>query len=1014
NPFTFSLTSPTTMVANFAPDLVTNNVPKWWLAQYGLSTDNTGALADTDNDDLPNWREFALGTNPLQGDTDSDGYNDGLEVAWSSNPLSVSSYPRSQIVILGVPLPYGFASPLPYGTNYVPLYSTVTDIVPATVPSTSGARYQATGFTGSGSAPASGGTNIVSFTANTNSVITWNWQRQFFLGTSVLSNGTLLVVREVTNGNNVQLQTSPDGWWADGSVLTLTGEPAAYFHFDHWTGALSGTSNRVQLTMFQPQAVAAWFAPNIRTNGVPEWWLAQNQLPISDAGALADTDGDGLKNWEEFNAGSNPRLADTDSDGYTDDLEFVWHTNPSDSSSIPRVTLTVAGSPEIHGVAVPPYGATALPLFTVVTSSVPLIVNEGPGVRFANAGWSGTGDVPSTGSTNKVVFTATRNSSLTWNWQPQFAFVQATNLANSPSGVPANEAASLLPGAAQPQALFGSRVAIDGNTALVGSPLRTNLYAAAGTAFLYKRTNGNWVLDATLTPNDPSPYAYFGSAVALQGDFAVVGSYASSSRVSCDAYVFRRTGSGWVQEAKLVTNVPGDGWEMTSVSLDNGLLALGTVGDSGRGSMSGSVWLYRRNTSQWSYEMRLVADDGRPDQHFGAAVSVKGDRVLVGAPGDVGVNFSGAAYLFKRVGQSWGQQAKISNNSVAAYAEFGRAVSLDSTRGLIGAPYDEVNGVPVGAAYVYDLGSNSVTSQARLTPADAEPYQLFGASTALLGDQLLIGAPYANATGANEGVAVLFRRLGSAWIPFARMSSSAGQAFSAFGNAVALSDTTAFVGAPDRDIGAGRNAGAAYVFDATPLFIEGSTTWMANGTIAQTLQAVGTLNVSNSTFQFTGWSLDGVRQSHANGQPINPLTSILMSAPHLAVAGYVPANADVDNDGVPDWWEVYYFGSVAPGPDDDADGDGQKNRDEFLAGTHPRDPASALRVSGLVAAGPTNAFVLRWPSMAGKRYTVRCYREIGAPFTVLGTNILATPPMNVFSHPMANEPKGFYYIQLEP
>jgi hypothetical protein len=1013
-PFTFSLTSPTTLVANFLPDLVTNNVPKWWLAQYGLSADNAGALADTDNDGLPNWREFTLGTNPLQADTDNDGYNDGLEVVWASNPLNISSIPQAQIVVLGAPLPYGSATPLPYGTNYVPLFSAVVDSVPATIPATNGMRYLASGFSGSGSAPASGATNGVNFIANTNSVLTWNWQRQFFLSSAVISNGTLIVVREITNGANVQLQTSPDNWWADGSVLTLTAQPAPYFHFDHWSGAVGGISNRVQLTLSQPQSVTAWFAQNILTNGVPEWWLAQYHLPLSDAGALADTDGDGLKNWEEFVAGSDPTLTDTDGDGYSDAQEFVSHTNPADSNSIPRVTLVVAGLPDTHGVAVPAYGTNSVPFLTVVTSSVPLIVNEGPGVRFVNAGWTGTGDVPSNGASNTVVFMATRNSSLTWKWQPQFAFVQATNFGGSSYGVPANEAASLLPGNAQPQAGFGSRVAIDGNTVLVASPLRTNVFAAAGVASIYKRTNGIWLLEATLTPNDPSAYAYFGSAVALQGDVAVIGSYGNSSRSSCDAYVFRRAAGGWVLEAKLVTNITGDGWELTSVALDNGLLAIGAVGDSSRASMSGSVWLYRRNISQWAYETRLTPDDARPDQHFGAAVSVKGDRVLVGAPGDSSVNFSGAAYLFRRLGQSWGQQAKLINNNAAADAEFGRAVSLDSTRGLVGAPYDELNGVPVGAAYIYDISSNSVAFQAKLSPLDPEPFQLFGAATALRGDQLLIGAPYANANTANAGLAVLYRRLGSAWIPFARMNPSAGQAFSAFGNVVALSDTTAFVGAPDRDIGGTRNAGAAYLFDATPLFIEGSTAWMASGSVTQTIQAVSTINASNTVFQFTGWALDGVRQAHQDGQPVNPLTSITMAAPHLAVAGYLPANADVDNDGMPDWWETYYFGSVARGPDEDADGDGQKNRDEFMAGTNPNDPASSLRLSAIIAPAPANALVLRWPSIPGKRYSVRCTREMGSPFLVLATNILATPPLNTFAHPIGNDSRGFYYIQLEP
>jgi len=56
---------------------------------------------------------------------------------------------------------------------------------------------------------------------------------------------------------------------------------------------------------------------------------------------------------------------------------------------------------------------------------------------------------------------------------------------------------------------------------------------------------------------------------------------------------------------------------------------------------------------------------------------------------------------------------------------------------------------------------------------------------------------------------------------------------------------------------------------------------------------------------------------------------------------------DADNDGLPDWWEIQYFGSTAANPNDDPDGDGFKNRQEFIADTNPTDAASYLRISGV-------------------------------------------------------------------
>jgi hypothetical protein len=65
--------------------------------------------------------------------------------------------------------------------------------------------------------------------------------------------------------------------------------------------------------------------------------------------------------------------------------------------------------------------------------------------------------------------------------------------------------------------------------------------------------------------------------------------------------------------------------------------------------------------------------------------------------------------------------------------------------------------------------------------------------------------------------------------------------------------------------------------------------------------------------------------------------------------------ADSDGDGLPDPWEMRYFGALdaADGaPDADPDGDGLINRDEFLAGTNPMDPESGLGITRIEMSAP--------------------------------------------------------------
>jgi hypothetical protein len=61
----------------------------------------------------------------------------------------------------------------------------------------------------------------------------------------------------------------------------------------------------------------------------------------------------------------------------------------------------------------------------------------------------------------------------------------------------------------------------------------------------------------------------------------------------------------------------------------------------------------------------------------------------------------------------------------------------------------------------------------------------------------------------------------------------------------------------------------------------------------------------------------------------------------MGVDGRNCATDDYDADGLPDCWELTYFPSIySYGPNDDPDGDGVRNLDEYLEGTDPTNPLS--------------------------------------------------------------------------
>ncbi len=92
-----------------------------------------------------------------------------------------------------------------------------------------------------------------------------------------------------------------------------------------------------------------------------------------------------------------------------------------------------------------------------------------------------------------------------------------------------------------------------------------------------------------------------------------------------------------------------------------------------------------------------------------------------------------------------------------------------------------------------------------------------------------------------------------------------------------------------------------------------------------------------------------------------------------------PASADSDGDGLPDAWEMQYFGTLNYGPNDDPDHDGLSNYQEYLAGTNPNDANSVLRVTDIGAG--SGQVHLTWNSVAGKTYTIYSASTLEGPYT---------------------------------
>lgn len=368
-------------------------------------------------------------------------------------------------------------------------------------------------------------------------------------------------------------------------------------------------------------------------------------------------------------------------------------------------------------------------------------------------------------------------------------------------------------------------VATDGSTLVVGTHLGdipgTN---DAGVVYVYTRSGDQWIETQVLTAPDASSQGYFGTGLAVDGDTMVIGGYGKTNSVpqsnAGSAYVFTRSGQTWSYAASLVPTdtLNGSDFYGWSVDLDGDTAVVSAHGRDDKGNFSGAAYVFTGSGSAWTPQAKLLASDGAANDLFGKNVAVSGDRIVVGAYLDVHTVKSGSAYIFKRVAGVWAQEFKLVPADGVANDYFGDSVDIDGTTVVVGARWDDDRGSASGSAYVWTLTAEPTwTLQAKLVPADGLGSDEFGTSVAVSGDFVAVGAPGDDTAGlpGNHGSAYLFRRTAGSWDPVRKAWAPDAVASLTFGLGAAsavLPDGTMACTNPLDDNGNGQDAGAAYVF----------------------------------------------------------------------------------------------------------------------------------------------------------------------------------------------------------
>jgi hypothetical protein len=301
---------------------------------------------------------------------------------------------------------------------------------------------------------------------------------------------------------------------------------------------------------------------------------------------------------------------------------------------------------------------------------------------------------------------------------------------------------------------FGSSSAISGDYSFVGAP---SAYGSKGAVYIYRKVNGDWQTHQELVIPDAIQGDAFGTTVAVDGDYAVMGcQYMKNGRGV--SYVFKRQANNqWILQAKLEpedNNKQFQKWYGNAVSISSNWLVVGAISDDEKGFWTGAAYVYERQNNSWIFRKKLTSPEPQEEGFFGGAVSISGDLLAVGSHGaTIKVNNgvvpdAGTVYIYLRSGSDWKLEQQLVASDKKGVDNFGKAVAIQGSRVIVGAPnkhYQE-NGKYVsgaGAAYVYRRFQifNSILWWEEKKLLDPEPYQgaEFGNSVAISSDWAVVG-----------------------------------------------------------------------------------------------------------------------------------------------------------------------------------------------------------------------------------------------------------------------------------
>ena len=346
----------------------------------------------------------------------------------------------------------------------------------------------------------------------------------------------------------------------------------------------------------------------------------------------------------------------------------------------------------------------------------------------------------------------------------------------------------------------------------MGRSITILLHALISSCLLSSSLHGQ----SSLLPEHSTTNDHFGHSLATGLNWMVIGDPQDSSEgpLRGSVHIYQHNGQSWSFFQRISPEiVEGAGLNVffgSSVTLDGNWLIVGAPGDDEAGVNTGAAHVYTFDEFDGSWENfdKLFSSNPQPNEYFGNSVTVDASAGLA-VVGQLDTTGTGELHpwTIDVDGTTWIQLPSFSNPSGSTQSHFGESIQIEGTTLIAGAP-NEDNGKGRAWVMTFDSNQNTFVVDSELQPDSSVLAPHFGSSVDITNLSAIVGSPHDGDGESNGGSAYLFRRKLGTWSLLDKFPASATEEGDACGSAVSIESSSVVVGAPFHN----SETGNAYTF----------------------------------------------------------------------------------------------------------------------------------------------------------------------------------------------------------